>query len=85
MIKPWQLGLFESMASSTPVKVERIDCFVYFSKNVTTFKLKGRKLKGENFYCKLKQVVRDDVAGTTTLDREWLTACFTLSSILSIM
>lgn len=62
MIKTWQLGLFESMAS-TPVKVERIDCFVCVSKNVTTFKLRGRKLKGENFYCKLKQVVGDDIIG----------------------
>jgi hypothetical protein len=63
MIKTWQLGLFESMASSTPVKVERIYCFVCFSKNVTNFKLKGQILKDEHFYCKLKQVVGDDITG----------------------
>ena len=39
---------------ATPLKYRRIDCFVCFSQNVTSFKLNGRKLQGELFYLKLK-------------------------------
>lgn len=58
-----------TMAASvkTPKKLESIDCFACFDKNVTVYKLKGRKLESEGFNTKLHSLL--DRSTTDVIDR----------------